>query len=369
MHQQTITIRLPGRQSRTITMENNSPPLYSIETDQGPSQNPAAIEADALLDQLTKRVNEQHVLGEEYPPEVQTILDRETERIRNMLEFTLAIDYQGYASASMSAADREHFMHIGKALRQLSSTVVRRSERPAEEVRPNPQERQVLAAYFWKYLFEPCKALSLPLDFVYGPINYLGRYADARGFYKGSVFGLAQQYGLENLAAKLYWDRHVLIPLIFTDYTARNRMLHGVDEIQNLYFLSIDGVESSTVSDANARNFMPIHSVKYEVNERGMAYACTRKTTIARARKEMSTKHWMKAAGSCVDGVLARFKLVKDGKRKPDCRKPTWRGENTEPPHRRQYMDAAVPSGWLRLSSYHVPDYCEFRDQVLKNDC
>jgi hypothetical protein len=93
-----------------ITTVKNSPPPYS-SADQASSQHPTAIEANALLDRLTERVNEDHVLvGEDYPTGVQTIPDRETERIRNMLEFTLAVDYQGYAAASMSAVDREHFM-------------------------------------------------------------------------------------------------------------------------------------------------------------------------------------------------------------------------------------------------------------------
>jgi hypothetical protein len=105
-------------------MEEKTPPPYS-NNGQGPSQPPVAVEADTLLDRLTERVNEQHILNEDYPPGVQAILDRETERIRNMLEFTLAVDYQGYSAASISAADREHFMHINKASSQLHSTVGR----------------------------------------------------------------------------------------------------------------------------------------------------------------------------------------------------------------------------------------------------
>ena len=219
-------------------MEKNSPPPYS-GAGQGSSQHPAAaIEADALLDQLTERVNQKHVLKEDYPPGIQAILDRETERIRTMLEFTLAVDYQGYSAASISTTDCDHFMHVRKALLQLRSTVVRHPEkpdpevRPAPEVRPDPAERQVLAAYFWKYLFEPCKALSIPIDFVYVCIGYLGQFTDGSGRYKGSVFGSLQLYGVEHLAAKLYWDRNVMIPLIFTDYTSRNRMLQAVNNIE-----------------------------------------------------------------------------------------------------------------------------------------
>jgi hypothetical protein len=354
-----------------MTMEEKTPPPYS-NNGQGPSQPPVAVEADTLLDRLTERVNEQHVLNEDYPPGVQAILDRETERIRNLLEFTLAVDYQGYSAASISAADREHFMHINKASSQLHSTVVLQSNRPGDEVRPNPEERQVLAAYFWKYLFEPCKTLSLPLEFVYDSIANLSQYTDASGRYKGSVFGLLQQHGLERLAGKLYRDRQILIPLIFTTYTSRNRMLHAVDTIQELYFCSIDGVEGSTQprASAHARNGVKtVQSVKYEANERGTAYASTRKAAISRACKDLSTNYWTKAAGQCVESVLARFKLVKDGKRKPDYPHATWRGEDTKSPLFKRPMDAITPAGWWRLCSYHVPDYCEFRDQVLSTDC
>jgi hypothetical protein len=354
-------------------MEKNSPPPYS-NAGQGPSQHPAAVEADALLDRLTERVNEQHVLGEDYPPAVQAIVDRETERIRNMLEFTLAVDYQGCTTASMSVADHEHFMYINKAMRELRSTLVLRPEdkTSCKQVIPNPEERQVLAAYFWKYLFEPCKALSLPLDFVYESIRALNLYTDSRGRYKGSVFGLLQQFGVESLAAKLYRDRHVLIPLIFTGYASRHRMLHGLSTIQAMYFHSIDGVEGSTLPYPSVRSFQAIQSVKYEANERGVAYASTRKAAIARACKELSTKYWTNVVGQCVDNVLARFKLVKDGKRKTDHSYATWRGDwvSTMGPTRyRRPMDVVVPDGWWTLCSSHVPDYCEFRGQVEMNDC
>ncbi|KJX94083.1 hypothetical protein TI39_contig4219g00004 [Zymoseptoria brevis] len=347
-------------------MEKVSPPPYSNGS-QGPSQDPAAVAADALLGRLVERVNEDFV--QDYPPEAQGIVDQETKRIRNMLEFTLAVDYQGYSSTSLSAADREHFMHMNKATGQLRSTLVLQRARPSREVRPNPAERQVLAAYFWKYLFEPCKALSLPVDFVYSSINALSRYIDGNGCYEGSTFGILQQYRVEQLAGKLYRDRHVVIPLIFTEYTARNRMLNGVNAIEELYFISIDGVEGSTLPNTTSRNFQTAWSVKYEANERGVAYASTRKAAIARACKELSTKYWSKAVQSCVAGVLARFKRVKEGKREPDFSKATWRGEDTKLPLTRRPMDASAPGAWWRLCSFHIPDYCEFRDQVLMNDC
>jgi len=322
--------------------EKNSPPPYS-SAGQGPSQHPAAIEADALLDQLIEWVNKQHVLGDDYPPGAQAIVDRETERIRNMLEFTLAVDYQGCSTATMTVADREHFVHITKALGGLRSTTL--DERSSQQVSPDPAERQVLAAYFWKYLFEPCKTLSLPLDFVYENIYALSIYTLSNGGYKGAVFGLLQQRGVARLAEKLYRDKHILIPLIFTDDATRDRMLHELNAIQELYFHSIDRIESSTLPYPSLRNFQTFQVLKYEANERGIVYASTRRAAIARGCKELSTKYWTSAVGRCVDSILARFKLVKND----DCgiyySDPAWRGEEVDTYRDGRHRGTAVPVG------------------------
>lgn len=161
-------------------MTKQSPPPYS-SVDQGSLPHPDTVRQNALLNQLTVQADIHHGPGPDadYSSETRALLDRETERIRNMLEYTLAVDYQGYPAASISAADRHHFYQMAEAIRQLRSTIW--TDRSNTEVRPTPQERQVLAAFFWRHLHEPCKALSLPLDTVVSNIIYLGRYTDHRG--------------------------------------------------------------------------------------------------------------------------------------------------------------------------------------------
>ncbi|SMR46261.1 unnamed protein product [Zymoseptoria tritici ST99CH_1A5] len=197
-------------------MEKRNPPSYTSFAS-GASMRPTAAEADALLNHLAERADEQYMLDEEYLIGAEVLLKRETEPIRNMLEFTLSMDYQCYSAASISTSDREHFIHMAEASRQLRTTLGQPTGPRTAEVRPTPEERQVLAAYFWKYLHEPCKALSLPLDCVYNDIVHLGRYTHEHGGYKGSVFGILQQYGVMRLASKLYMDREFLIPRVFSD--------------------------------------------------------------------------------------------------------------------------------------------------------
>jgi hypothetical protein len=75
---------------------------------------------------------------------------------------------------------------------------------------------------------------------------------------------------------------------------AYERTLPSVDTIRELYFCSIDGVEGSTRPRTNAcvRNGVKaVKSVKYEANERGTAYASTRKAAISPACKELSTNY------------------------------------------------------------------------------
>jgi hypothetical protein len=74
----STTFQLPSDHQPIITaMEKNSPPPYSNAVQASSSQHPVAIEADALLDRLTERVNEQHTLGEDYPPGLSGLYHRQ----------------------------------------------------------------------------------------------------------------------------------------------------------------------------------------------------------------------------------------------------------------------------------------------------
>jgi hypothetical protein len=259
---------------------------------------------------------------------------------------------------------------MGEAILQLRSTVVLPKDRPAPEVRPNPEQRQLLAAYFWKFLREPCNALALPLDCVYASVLHLNQYTDDCGYYKGAVLGVLQQHGISRLASKLYMDRMVVIPRVFADYTAKDRMIRAVKRIEKMYFVLIQGIEASTHPDPKLGgwSWARVHTIKHEPNERGIAYASSRQAAIARACKDLSPMHWIRAMKKCVGGVAERFKLVVSGERKADRPYPTWRGE-CELPLWSGQEPYNVLSGWTRLLSFYTPDYLEFRDKVGVHEC
>jgi hypothetical protein len=92
-------------------MEKTSPPPYSsVGATSVPDSN--EVERNALLDHLIQHSSDQSTLEADYPAGGQAILDRETERVRNMLRFTLSVDYEIHCASSISAADREHFLHM-----------------------------------------------------------------------------------------------------------------------------------------------------------------------------------------------------------------------------------------------------------------
>ncbi|SMR56444.1 unnamed protein product [Zymoseptoria tritici ST99CH_3D1] len=233
-------------------MEKPSPPPYT-SIGHGPSSETGVDEGNALIDHLTKRANEHLALDADYPVGAQESLGRETERIRNMLEFTLSVDYKRNAGASISAADREHFVHLAEAFRLFRRDP--RDDGKPRKADPDTEERRIIVAFFIKYLHEPCKALLLPLDSVYDCIIFLSRYTDRSGRYKGSVTGQFYDYGVEGLASKLYMDRTILIPRVFTDIVVRNLMIDGVKAIEERFFDRISGIESSTVVPPGIRGF------------------------------------------------------------------------------------------------------------------
>ncbi|KJY00357.1 hypothetical protein TI39_contig334g00008 [Zymoseptoria brevis] len=350
-----------------MAMESQTPPPYSTTND-GSLPHPDTAARNTLLTQLARQANLHYGPNwpADSPPEVHAALSRETERIRNMMEFTLSVDYQGYTGARISPADRVHFHRMVEAVRKLKRTVSLDKSDP--EVRPSPEERETLAAYFWKYLHEPCKALALPLDTVVHNMICLDQFTSHLGEYKGSVFGVLHQDGHDGLAEKLYMDREVLVPKVFSDHRARQDMIEAVKAVERMYFDRIEGVEQLTYSNPQSyyRDFC---WVKYEANERGLSYALSRKTAIARAYEFVSAHHWIKVVGECVKGIVARFTLVKLGKRAADPTWASWRGENSVLPFGGWARDYNFPRwSWMTRGGYHVPDYFEFRNQVGTSD-
>lgn len=148
-------------------------------------------------------------------------------------------------------------------------------------------------------------------------------------------------------------------------------MIQAVNKVEQLYFVRISGFEGSTQPDSGPSGWSRAQNVEYEANERGIAYVFSRRAAIARACKDLSVGYWAKAVGECVEGIVARFRLVKAGERTADYTWASWRGERDKLPEgispRSEVRNP--PGGWRRVMSYHIPDYFEFRDQIEMHDC
>ncbi|KJX94082.1 hypothetical protein TI39_contig4219g00005 [Zymoseptoria brevis] len=325
-------------------MEKPNPPPYS-NFEREPSALSDTAEEIALLDHLITRANDHFTQGSDYPAGARDVLDRETERVRNMLRFVLSVDYQRNGSTSISATDREHFVHLADALRLVKSFPKRTPRSPKTET-CSPRA-QTLAAYFTKYLHEPCKALQLPLDSVYTSIMFLGRYTDQGGRYKGALMGHFYDYGIDALATKFYMDRSILVPRLFTDLATQTDMLDAIKRAEVQIFDNISGMESSTMIDADGK-FVMMHSVTYEATELGRKMADTRKTVIARVCQDLTIQHWIKAAGKPLARIREALKSLGIGEKKPEgFWKALWRVGGRESSRQWPEIDAAA-EGWQK---------------------
>ncbi|EGP83202.1 uncharacterized protein MYCGRDRAFT_96914 [Zymoseptoria tritici IPO323] len=304
-------------------MENqmDPPPAYEATEQEAFLSQARAADQDALLDRLTDHIRRQRIqnIAEslDTSAEARSALEFETRRIRSMLKFTLAADYQIWDSApNLSAVDREHFLFMVRATRELESAL---------PVRPTPEERQVLAAYFWKHLHQPCKALSLPLESVFQSIVDLSEFVNAKGHYKGSVQGILHTRGFKGLATKLWMDCEIVIPAVFDTGTEIDESLALHLKARNyclraMYFKRIYGVkaESSVRSIDAARAGLPNadrprQAIMYSANERGIAYASSRKAAILAMGKDLTSAEWMGKVGACVHNVLRRVEMWQSG--------------------------------------------------------
>jgi hypothetical protein len=292
-------------------MDKPTPPPYSSIAHESITQ-PEQPEANALLDHLIRHASEHYVAGANYPAGAQAILDREAERVRNMLEFALSVDYERDFGASISAADHEHFTRMANMFRLLRP---RETDAVRNAIIDATKEKDLLLAYFIKYLHAPCKALSLPDDYVCSTIIFLSRYTDRHGKYISSFLSQLRDYGVEAVASKLYMDREVIIPRVFADVASQSRMLNAVKGYEDAHFDRIVGVESSTqIKPGQKKPFQVTHSIRYEAKESLVEAMSHYKTTIGRACKDLSSNHWAKVIGGCMTEIAAKLKVERGKK-------------------------------------------------------
>lgn len=318
----------------------NPPPPYAAKS--------TSIQED-FLDHLTRRM----VAVSE--AEQSAIRELETERLRNFLEFALSMDYQRNTNAALSASDRAHFSQLWSNLQDLRAAY--------DNTRPTPAENTTLASYFWRYLHQPCKELCIPVEYALIVIERFFKYLVFCGRYKGCVFGLLHNAGIESLAAKLYIDQEVIIPRVFGPGEQRQAVLRSLGSISTLYFERIYGMAASTMAADNKAGWEQLHSVEFTANERGLAYEARRKDADSHASTTswLSPSHWAERVRVCMMQILSRHMEVQAGTRRKDAQ-GSWRGSHDEIPAGtgRSHL-WHVPVGWKCWFSLHLPDFFESR--------
>lgn len=328
--------------------QKQSPPPYT----------PQQTEPEAFLDELIQV--EQHKSMERNACNRLSPSEIETNRLRNMLMFTLSIDYKCTSDTALSAGDRGHFTDLYYMLTDL--------QRAHDNAPPTNTERKELAPYFWKYLHEPCRELGVPVDMVLRSIYGLIKFVNCHGGYKGSCFGLLHGDGLHHLATKLWFDQTIMIPAVFERGPQRDRMLTGVKEVRVLYFDSISGIDGSTAEADGCREHRcrrPLDSqqIVYEANARGLSYEELRKQGTTASIMSLSLRHMSLQAKQCVKKILERHTQVTAGNRKADTL-TSWRGDG----HPKSKSEGHRPCCWREWTTYHLPDFFESGSTKETND-
>lgn len=325
---------------------NQSPPPYT--TPGIPS------ESDDLLPRLAALVEQDRDTGAHS--------QREVDRLRNFLIYSLSIDYQRNTNAALCSEDRQHYLEMSKLLNDLRDA--------HDRTHLTAQERASLAPYFWLYLHEPCYALGIPVESAAIAILRFFRFQTSQGRYKGSVYGVLHNSGLNVLAAKLLVDRTVLIPTIVQPAALQSALIKGLQGYAQMYFLSLRGIEGSTASSNRIGGWNDFQSVSYTLTERGEAYQARRCETLDTARQcaFLSPAHWASKLKTIAQSFTQRQDVFPKGKAFSDIN-GTWKGP--EPPPAGTPATSHLwqnPWAWATRMSTHLPDFFEHRAQKDRCD-
>lgn len=280
--------------------------------------------------------------------------DVETDRLRNFMTYTLAVDYNRNTKASLSATDREHYMSMYGLLGDLS--------RAHDQTDLTANERTTAAPYFWRYLHEPSTTLGIPVECAVAAIIRFCKYQNFCAIYKGAVHGILHTHGPRMLAQKLYLDRNVIIPSIISCPQLRRDMQNGLNGIARLYFVSIPGVEGSTMPSDCIGGWNEVQTMSYELNGRGLSYEEGRKAAVAAANcSGLSPRHWAGKIKLCFAAMLDRHEVFPNGKAFNDIN-GTWRSPRRAPQGTSPSSHLwRWPYGWQFRASLHLPDFFEYR--------
>ncbi|KAF2143174.1 uncharacterized protein K452DRAFT_225548 [Aplosporella prunicola CBS 121167] len=203
----------------------------------------------------------------------------EVERIRRLLVYLLACDYQIGVPVELSTTDHTHFVKLNKYVARLQRTV--------EYGPATTEEREVLAPFFWRFIYSPCQALGLSSNILVGKLREFRVFASCMGNYMGSRHGVLHHHGFEALARKLWTDRYFVLEAAVPDSAMRARFDARIAKYQAMYFESISGYESYTKEmdmkgidtketdnpSITSRRFLSLmEGMRFQLNERGRAY-------------------------------------------------------------------------------------------------
>lgn len=190
----------------------------------------------------------------------------ETERLRNFISYCLAADYQAYldspCSYTLSSADCHHYIDVYNAHSAMRKTR-----------RPGVGDDRVLAPYLRKHLHEPCASLGIPVGCVELVVIRFAYSTNRSGRYEGCTRTVRRVAGMRVLAKKLWTDRQLLIPRLGMTEETRLKFNEALLWMARLYFVSIDGSDSTTSVLAGLdTNPVETTKFKYTLSPTGQKY-------------------------------------------------------------------------------------------------
>lgn len=257
------------------------PPALIHEEEAPPPYIPSDAESQQLLGGLQRTLENERSNTYTQPAE--------TERLRNFLLFCLAYDYRCNFDVVLSCFDRNHYVDMANALRELHAT--------HDNTHLTVYERVTLAPYFYKFLHAPCKSLDIPVDYATMAIGRFVKYTDTFLRYKGCTFGILQTVGPHALAQKLCFDRDIIIPRIVQDQNTAANLINCPNSMARMYFESIEGVEGCVFKSSVPTDLNESQRIAFTASERGQAYEAALTSAVKAVKSSSSHAFFLHEKG------------------------------------------------------------------------
>lgn len=232
--------------------------------------------------------------------------------------FVLATDYDLKTELYLSAEDQKHFALINTRLddARILATL--------PDLRRTKQYTEV-GRHLVYHLISPCLALGLPVKHVVRIIVRFFNFLYSDGAYRGCTEGVARYYGKSTLAAKVYYDKTIIIPHIIpaTKPKLRQKLLQRLESVSSCYFLHVSGVRAiKTGGDQQVR-----WEVEYKLKPEGQKgeVPCTKdeNATARTGWPRCGPLRWSaRRAASALKALAWEVVLLPRGKRSDQSAQP-----------------------------------------------